>query len=155
MLLDENSMAATAKPGTSARPTTTAAGSSLRPMTNAGRPITGFVRPSTMAKPTTSSSTGTARMGTAAMRKALQSGRATGGGRPVTSSGRFVRLGTASMLAESGGPFINAEKLDLKAYAARPVARALCDYIIYHDRNYKKALELSSYATEVGKHDDW
>lgn len=33
---------------------------------------------------------------------------------------RFVRLGTASMAAEPGGPFINPEKLDLRKYAARP-----------------------------------
>ena len=33
--------------------------------------------------------------------------------RPVTSSGRFVRLGTASMKSEPGGPFIDVNKLDL------------------------------------------
>ena len=40
--------------------------------------------------------------------------------RPVTTSGRFVRLGTASMVAEAGGPFINVDRLDLRKYASRP-----------------------------------
>lgn len=46
---------------------------------------------------------------------------------------RFVRLGTASLAAAAeGGPFIVAEKLDLRKYAARPhLARVLCDYILY------------------------
>lgn len=37
------------------------------------------------------------------------SGRAPGTARPVTSSGRFMRLGTASMLMQAGGPFINVD----------------------------------------------
>lgn len=43
-----------------------------------------------------------------------------GTSRPVTSSGRFVRLGTASMRSEEGGSFIIIENLDLKKYAERP-----------------------------------
>ena len=66
----------------------------------------------------------------------------------MTSSGRFVRLGTASMLSEPGGPFINVDKLDLRKYAVRPaLARVLCDYILYHDHNPKKGLELCALAT--------
>jgi tetratricopeptide repeat protein 8 len=38
----------------------------------------------------------------------------------VTSSGRFVRLGTASMQSELGGKFVNVDKLDLKKYVERP-----------------------------------
>jgi tetratricopeptide repeat protein 8 len=40
--------------------------------------------------------------------------------RPVTSSGRFVRLGTASLMSDYSGQFVNVEKLNLKKYAARP-----------------------------------
>lgn len=32
-----------------------------------------------------------------------------------------MRLGTASLLSEAGGPFINVERLDLRKYAARPL----------------------------------
>jgi hypothetical protein len=79
---------------------------------------------------------------------AFQGGRP-GTSRPVTSSGRFVRLGTASMLSEASGPFINVDKLDLAKYAKRPMlARVLCDYILYHDHNPKKALELCAYSTQ-------
>jgi tetratricopeptide repeat protein 8 len=51
----------------------------------------------------------------------------------LTPAGRFVRLGTASLAAAGpGGPFIAAERLDLRKYAARPhLARVLCDYILY------------------------
>ena len=41
--------------------------------------------------------------------------------RPVTTaSGRHVRLGTASMLTEPDGPFIDISKLDMAKYAAKP-----------------------------------
>ena len=41
--------------------------------------------------------------------------------RPVTTaSGRHVRLGTASMLTEPGGPFIDVSKINLSKYANRP-----------------------------------
>lgn len=61
---------------------------------------------------------------------------------------RFVRLGTASLLSEVGGQFINLDKLDLRKYAARPcLARALCDYMLYHDHNPKRAVELCAHAS--------
>ena len=60
------------------------------------------------------------------------------------------------MMAEAGGAFINVDKLDLRKYAARPaLARALCDYILYHDRNPKKAVELASLATVACGFEDW
>lgn len=55
-----------------------------------------------------------------------------GTSRPVTSSGRFMRLGTASMLSQAGGPFIDIDRLDLRKYAHRPLlAKALLDYMLY------------------------
>jgi tetratricopeptide repeat protein 8 len=79
-----------------------------------------------------------------------------GTSRPVTSSGRFVRLGTASMRTESGGPFIDANKLDFKKYSQRPhLAKVLADFIIYHDHNPKRALELAALATVVCDYNDW
>jgi hypothetical protein len=63
---------------------------------------------------------------------------------------RFVRLGTASLLSDAGGVFINIDKLDLKKYAGRPnLARVLCDYIIYHEHNPKRALELCAHASQL------
>ena len=150
MLLDQNAMAEAPRPGTSlARPLGTAAGApsmSVRPMTGSGRPVTGYARPGTGSRPGT---------GTSDVGKAMQGNRP-GTSRPVTSGGRFVRLGTASMLSEPGGPFINIERLDLKKYAQRPaLAKILCDYIIYQLHNPRKALELASLATVAAEYKDW
>ncbi|GMH44731.1 hypothetical protein BSKO_12683 [Bryopsis sp. KO-2023] len=160
ILLDENAIAQVARPGTSlARPLTSANGSgapsqAVRPMTNSGRPLTGFVRPGTGNRPGTSNRPGS-RTGTASVEAVLKGGRP-GTTRPVTSSGRFVRLGTASLLSQPGGPFINVDRLDLRKYSARPnLARVLCDYILYHDHNPKKALELCALATKSTEFGDW
>lgn len=56
-----------------------------RPMTQSGRPLSGFVRPSTQS----------GRPGT--MEQAIKTPRTASTARPVTSaSGRFIRLGTVS-----------------------------------------------------------
>ena len=69
----------------------------------------------------------------------------------MTASGRFVRLGTASIVAQ-GGVFVDIERLDLRRYAQRPaLAKVLCDYILYHDHNVNKALELCAEATKVSE----
>ena len=154
LLLDENATAQTPRPGTSlARPGTSRSGpnAGVRPTTQGGRPVTGFARPGTGAgRPGTKS-----RGGDVSIESALRGGRP-GTSRPVTSGGRAVRVGTASMLAEPGGPFVDLEKLDLRKYAARPaLARALCDYMLYHDRNPRKAVELCSLATTRASFKDW
>jgi hypothetical protein len=53
--------------------------------------------------------------------------------RPVTSaSGRYVRLGTASLASGDPTVFIDTSKLDLQKYATRPsLARALFEYIMH------------------------
>lgn len=138
-------MQAAARPGTSlTRPliaSGTAAG--LRPLTQSGRPTTGFARPGTSSRPITGAARqGTAqRMGTAQQRvtTALRGGKP-GTARPTTTSGRFVRLGTASLASQPGGPFIDVTRLDVTKYASRKhLARALCDYVLYGDRNDKVA----------------
>ena len=154
LLLDENATAQTPRPGTSlARPGTSRSGpnAGVRPTTQGGRPVTGFARPGTGAgRPGTKS-----RGGDVSIESALRGGRP-GTSRPVTSGGRAVRVGTASMLAEPGGPFVDLEKLDLRKYAARPaLTRALCDYMLYHDRNPRKAVELCSLATTRASFKDW
>ena len=76
--------------------------------------------------------------------------------RPVTTSGRFVRLGTASLQSEPGGPFVNLERINMQKYAARPaMAKALCDYIFHVEHNPKKAVELCAAATQVSNFKDW
>eukprot|EP00736_Rhodelphis_marinus_P008008 Rmarinus@m.16909 len=146
VLMDDNAMAQLPRPGTSLqRPRTSAQGinQGVRPTTGSGRPLSGFARPGTSSRPMSGNVEG-----------AFQGNRP-GTTRPITSSGRFVRLGTASMLSE-GGLFINIHKLDLRKYSSRPpLAKALCDYILYHEHMPKKALELASFATVHHDYKDW
>ena len=152
MLLEENAMQAAPRPGTSlSRPLTQASTSaSMRPLTQSGRPTTGFARPGTSSRPLT----GAARLGTAQRTGTAQKRVATalrgnkpGTSRPTTTSGRFVRLGTASLASQPGGPFINAQRLDMDKYAQRKhLARALCDYVLYNDHNAKTASVLCTAA---------
>uniref|UniRef100_A0A8C0AY05 Tetratricopeptide repeat domain 8 n=1 Tax=Buteo japonicus TaxID=224669 RepID=A0A8C0AY05_9AVES len=87
MVLDENAIAQVARPGTSLKlPGTSQGGGpspAVRPVTQSGRPITGFVRPSTQSgRPST-------------MEQAIKTPRTALTARPITSaSGRYVRLGT-------------------------------------------------------------
>jgi tetratricopeptide repeat protein 8 len=153
-LLDDNAMATAPRPGTSLfRPATTRAGGStsdaaLRPVTASGRPITGFARPGTMsARPGTTSQ--------GSLDSMFRAGRP-GTTRAMTALGRQVRLGTASLLSQAGGPFINVDRLDLKKFATKPaIAKALCDYIMYVDHNPRKGMELAAAATVHSQYIDW
>eukprot|EP00754_Rhynchopus_humris_P003916 Rhum_TRINITY_DN12034_c0_g1::Rhum_TRINITY_DN12034_c0_g1_i1::g.48823::m.48823/K16781/TTC8, BBS8; tetratricopeptide repeat protein 8 len=149
ILLDENAMNSMPRPGTSFdRPNSSAAAGSqaVRPSSGTGRPQSGYLRPGTGARPGSKSGS---------VEAAFQGARP-GSARPVTSAGRFVRLGTASMRCDTAGPFINTAKFDMKKYAQRPpLAKALCDYLLYHDHNPMKALELGAEATKVEGYNDW
>ena len=149
LLLDENAMSNMPRPGTSfERPNSAASTGSqaVRPSTG-GRLQTGFLRPGTQSRPGSKSGN---------VEAAFQGSTTTGSARPVTSVGRFVRLGTASMKSEPGGPFINVDRLDMKKYAQRPpLAKVLCDFILYHDHNPMKALELGAEATKAAEYNDW
>jgi tetratricopeptide repeat protein 8 len=155
-LLDEHATASAPRPGTSllggGRRSGSGYGSNqgVRPVSASGRPLTGFARPGSSSR--SSGRQGTAgRVGTAA----FQTDR-TGTARPLTALGRAVRLGTASMLSEPSGIFIDVDRLDLARYATRPhIAKALCDYLLYHDHNPRKALELAAKATAAAGFDDW
>ena len=81
-----------------------------------------------------------------ALRTALSTPRTARTARPVSStSGRFVRLGTASMLSQPDGPFINMARLNVGKYASRPtIAKALFEYILYHENRVREAMDLAS-----------
>ncbi|XP_037550955.1 tetratricopeptide repeat protein 8 isoform X3 [Nematolebias whitei] len=149
MMLDENSIAQVARPGTSLRlPGTSQGGGpspAVRPMTQSGRPVTGFVRPSTQS----------GRPGT--MEQAIKTPRTASTARPVTgSSGRFIRSGTASMLTNPEGPFINLSRLNLAKYSQKPsLSRTLFEYIFHHENDMKNALDLAAQATEHAQFKDW
>ncbi|EGD72448.1 hypothetical protein PTSG_00470 [Salpingoeca rosetta] len=146
VMLDENAVASVPRPGTSFSRPLTDSGSSrgIRPMSKSGRPVSGFARPGTQgARPST-------------MEAAVRTARSATS-RPVTSaSGRYVRLGTASMLSGDDGTFIDVSKLDLRKYAfRRGLARALVLYILHVLNDTGKAMELAAYATEAARFQDW
>ncbi|XP_042669698.1 tetratricopeptide repeat protein 8 isoform X1 [Centrocercus urophasianus] len=149
MMLDENAIAQVARPGTSLKlPGTSQGGGpspAVRPVTQSGRPISGFVRPSTQSgRPST-------------MEQAIKTPRTALTARPISSaSGRYVRLGTASMITNPDGPFINVSRLNLSKYAQKPeLAKALFEYIFHHENDVKNALDLAALATEHAQFKDW
>lgn len=104
----------------------------------------------------------------------LQGHRA-GTSRPVSVAGRYVRLGTQTMLSGTDA-FIDPERLDIKKYVRRSALakvgiptvfaiasptsnsaspKALCDYLFYVEHAPKKALELCSAATVHCEYKDW
>ena len=80
------------------------------------------------------------------MSAALSTPRTARTARPVSAaSGRFVRLGTASMLSQPDGPFINMARLNVGKYAGRPnIAKALFEYILYHENRVREAMDLAA-----------
>jgi tetratricopeptide repeat protein 8 len=158
--LVESNAAATsaARPGTSllaapragGRPPTTTTTSTLAP-----RASSGFARPSSRMVPGSSAGAGAPGSSLGALtgsRAGLQTSRPSTT-RPITSSGRFVRLGTASLLAsgDENGPFVDPDRLDMKKFATeRPTqARVLCDYLVYHAKHMRKAAELAAEAANA------
>ncbi|KAL7638214.1 UNVERIFIED_CONTAM: hypothetical protein RMT77_011839 [Armadillidium vulgare] len=151
LLFDDNSIAMVARPGTSlrtARPQTTGQtgpSQAVRPATQSGRPLSGVVRPGSQG----------GRPGT--VDQALKTPRTGHTARPVSAAtGRHVRLGTASMLSSVNGPFINMARLNVSKYAAQPtVAKALFEYIYYHENDIRHALDLAAQATQAVQFKDW
>ncbi|VDN24566.1 unnamed protein product [Gongylonema pulchrum] len=87
-------------------------------MSSAGRPLSGVVRPETHARPGT-------------MEQTLRTSRTSRTARATSSSSaRFVRLGTASMISQPDGPFVNLSRLNVDKYATDPqVNRTIFEYI--------------------------
>lgn len=146
-MLDDNAVAQVARPGTSLKTPGTAQSSfnpAIRPTTQSGRPLTGVVRPGTQSGKAGS------------MEQAIKTPRTAHTARPVTSaSGRFVRLGTASMLS-TDGQFINLARLDFSKYSQKPaLAKPLFEYIFYHENDMRNALQIAALATEACAFKDW
>ncbi|XP_074595169.1 tetratricopeptide repeat protein 8 [Brevipalpus obovatus] len=153
MLLDDNAIQTSARPGTSLRTgdrnqTASKSPSSSqmnRPLTQSGRPLSGILRPGTQG----------GRMNT--IESALKTPRTAKSSRPMTSSsGRQIRIGTASMVSQSDGPFLNMSRLNISKYAGKQIiAKPLFDYLIYSENNVRHALELSSKAIQHTSGNDW
>ncbi|XP_011498826.1 PREDICTED: tetratricopeptide repeat protein 8 [Ceratosolen solmsi marchali] len=147
-LFDNDTISAMPRPGTSLRhPGTAVTGQGFRPKTQSGRPLTGSVRPATQSALDTSST----------LEQTLRTPRTASTARPITAiTGRHMRLGTASMLTEPGGPFIQLSRLNVAKYAAQPtIAKPLFEYIFYHEHDPRYALDLAVQATQVCQYKDW
>ncbi|BES94939.1 Tetratricopeptide repeat domain 8 [Nesidiocoris tenuis] len=145
-LLDSETIAMAARPGTSlktgANPTTAAG---MRPRGATGRPLSGMVRPATQTGRATS------------LEGALKTPRTARSARPVTShAARTIRLGTASMMTQPDGPFIQVTRLNLAKYASTEgIAKPLFQYIFYHENDVRNALDLAVEATKAAQFKDW
>ena len=147
LTMDDQAFAQVTRPGTSLAAATkkTVSTAAVRPVSQAGAPLTGYIRPGTRSGKGGS------------LEQALRTPRSISTARPVTgASGRFVRLGTASMLSGSDEAFINISRLNFTKYAANPaLAKTLFEYILYRENDVRNALELAALATEAAKYKDW
>jgi tetratricopeptide repeat protein 8 len=69
-------------------------------------------------------------------------------------AGRFVRLGTASMLSDDQG-WVNSRRDFKKDSKKPPIVKAMCDFLLYSQHDPVRALELAAVCTEAEKYEDW
>ncbi|KAL1498295.1 hypothetical protein ABEB36_009114 [Hypothenemus hampei] len=138
--LDSNVVATAPRPGTSLKtPSSVNTNKSLgaRPRTSTGRPISGVVRPST------------SRCGSGLER--LRTSRGSTG-----QSARAIRLGTAAILSQKDGPFIQVSRLNLSKYAKNKLLnKSIFEYLLYHEGDVRNAMELAVLATQACEFKDW
>ncbi|XP_034942233.1 tetratricopeptide repeat protein 8 isoform X2 [Chelonus insularis] len=142
---DNYTIAEIPRPGTSLRnPATSYEGQGIRPKTQSGRPVTGVVRPMTQG--------GAAK----SMEQALRTAR-TATARPITTaSGRVARLGTASMMSDPNGSFIELSRLNIQKYAKRQeIAKPLFEYIFYHEHDIRMGLDFAILGVQATEFKDW
>ena len=141
VVLDDNTIRAVPRPGTSIRTGSVSESQAFRPSSQSGRPLSGVSRPGSQA-----GTPGT-------MDQALRTPRTSRTARPVSAtSGRFVRLGTASMLSHSDGPFINLARLNIGKYSHQPqLAKTLFEFIFYHENSMREAMDLAAQALQASK----
>jgi len=92
------------------------------------------------------------------MDKALKTARSGTAARPLTNAtGRNLRLGTASMLADSDPTmFINPARLDIQKYAGRPIlGKVLFRYLLHVANDVALALDLASAASALPEIANW
>ncbi|KAI3378136.1 hypothetical protein SNEBB_007081 [Seison nebaliae] len=139
--IDDNIIATIPRLGTSLRTANITSGA--KPISAVGRPTSGMARPvSSAANQMGVNGMSTARGVTA---------------RPLSSSiGRYVRLGTASMISSPDSPFINASRLNYHKYSTdETIGKSLFLYLFHHDNDFRNALQLAALASEYKKFKDW
>ena len=149
--LDDTATAQVPRPGTSLRaPPTSSASRALRPVTASGRPLTGFARPQ-------------ASRGNETVEQAIKTARSLHTARPATSSsGRFVRLGTASLVGagiavgDTAADLLGRGLGDVSKQAAIPwLAKPLFEFFLYREGDIRHALDLAAAASKKCQFQDW
>lgn len=84
------------------------------------------------------------------LQKSLKTPRTVGSSRTLTSqSARNIRLGTASMVSQIDGPFVNISRLNFSKYASdKLLSKLLFNYIYYQQndiRNVRILLLITNY----------
>merc|ERR1719181_321938 len=154
LIFDDNAVNAVPRPGTSIVRLAPGKSSSLdcvRPVSSLGRPLTGFATPGSASRPISGREEVSRVLHSSYAREPSQS-------RSVTSFGPAIRLGTTSLASKSEGDFSNLEHLDFTTLIRHvAIAKAVCDYLIYHKQNLGRALEICVEITEKGavSGNDW
>ncbi|VDN06071.1 unnamed protein product [Thelazia callipaeda] len=147
-LLDDNILASKARPGTSLiRPMSSLEQKSrqaIRPISSNGRPLSGMLRSETYDRLNTVEHT-------------LRISRTSRTARAASSnSTRFIRLGTASMVSQPDGPFVNLSRLNIDKYASDPaINRSLFEYVFYHEGDINIAYQIAIKATKAANYKNW
>jgi len=132
------------RPSSSKLPTTPGFSQSIRPSSSKGQFIPGFFRVANYKDLSTSRS-----------RRNTATGIEISTIQSISTPGRFVRLGTESLVEGGSNQLIDVEKLDLKKISGEKISRALFLYIYYFENKYHKALELAAHATVTYDYKDW
>jgi len=67
-----------------------------------------------------------------------------------------VRLGTASLMQSQGDQFLDSTKIIAKNIIRKKhIAKAVVDYLIYVENNFRRALDIASEGTVVTNYEDW
>uniref|UniRef100_A0A0N5ARG1 TPR_REGION domain-containing protein n=1 Tax=Syphacia muris TaxID=451379 RepID=A0A0N5ARG1_9BILA len=145
--LDDNVLETSSRLGTSfSRPISSSSGPSqaIRPQTVSGRPLSGMIKPETGIRPGT-------------MEQSLRTARTLKTGRAASSSSaRHVRLGTASMVTQPGGPFVNLSRLNVAKYAVDPyLNKVLFNYVFCCEGDMKIAYQIATLAIKNTEAKDW
>ncbi|EAY02968.1 TPR Domain containing protein [Trichomonas vaginalis G3] len=129
MVFDENVVANVARPGTSLR-TGTLLSRGSRPITQSGRPVSGYAH----TRP--------------------QSSRKISGNPTTSATSRFSRLATASLAFSGDEPDVTS--INTEKFAKNPfLSRILVDYLLQRLRDPIRAIQLAASCTKICGFDDW
>ena len=67
----------------------------------------------------------------------------------------MLRLGTASLMQQDSDEFIVADKISPSTAKKKHLAKAVVDYLIYVESNFRRALDIAAEASVLAGYEDW